>query len=88
MQFAWKSNCLSLYFRPGKAEHDRRQGEETSQVSWSGESRPSAIGGYPVCLSCYSNQTNLGLKMRKPSPHTHSTSKLKTFYRLVNLQLR
>jgi len=39
-----------------------------------------------VCLY-YSSKDTLQLN-EKPSTHTHSTSKLKTFYRLVNLQLR
>lgn len=35
----------------------------------------------------FSSKDTLQLK-EKPSTRTHSTSKLKTFYRLVNLQLR
>lgn len=41
---------------------------------------------FAVCLF-YSSKDTLQLN-EKPSTHTHSTSKLKTFYRLVNLQLR
>lgn len=62
-------------------------GSRTGELSGS---RPRAsLRPYPAFLTCYSNQTNLPFKKpRSPSPHTHSTSKLKTFYRLVNLQLR
>lgn len=41
---------------------------------------------FAVCLY-YSCKDTLQLN-EKPSTSTHSTSKLKTFYRLVNLQLR
>lgn len=41
---------------------------------------------FAVCLY-YSSKDTLQLN-EKPSTRTHSTSKLKTFYRLVNLQLR
>lgn len=41
---------------------------------------------FAVCLY-YSSKDTLQLN-EKPSTCTHSTSKLKTFYRLVNLQLR
>lgn len=84
------SCCWSLYFWPGRpSKKGEREREDTKQVNWWGEGTcPPAICSCPAFLSCYSNQTNLGLKMRNPSPHTPSTSKLKTFYRLVNLQLR
>lgn len=82
-----ESNCWSLYFQPRKVECEERQGG-----NWTGkllgESGMPTLQLPCLILSCYSNQTNLQLKMRNPSPHTHSTSKLKTFYRLVNLQLR
>lgn len=85
-----ESNRWSLDFQPRKAKHEGRQREEARQVScwWEKAACLPSTGSYPAFLTCYSNQTNLQLKMRNPSPHTHSTSKLKTFYRLVNLQLR
>lgn len=83
-----KSNCWTLYFQPTKLSTQGDRGRKSNR--WAGGRRqfPAIYSPHPAFLTCYSNQTNLQLKMRNPSPRTHSTSKLKTFYRLVNLQLR
>ena len=86
--FAWKVIAELFTFNQGMLSTQGDRGRKSNR--WAGGRRqlPAIYSPHPAFLTCYSNQTNLQLKMRNPSSRTHSTSKLKTFYRLVNLQLR